>query len=228
MGLVELEITEALGAQLPAFLTAEQRRVMEIVNEGRNCFFSGSAGSGKSTVLGSIVASLNREHGQDCVAVAAPSGIAACNIRGGENQFSAGGCAPIVFGSRHSHCGFAAVTVASFVGAGILSTEECKAPTGTLSKIRRNKKKVAQWKRLRALVIDEMYASTALRTIIHHSRVHTPVNSALASSMLDGRFFNAMEWCARRLRDNEAPFGGVQVSPRGAENLPRAHQLSPP
>jgi hypothetical protein len=89
-------------------------------------FFSGSAGSGKSTVLGSIVASLNREHGQDCVAVAAPSGIAACNIRGGENQFSAGGCTPIVFGSRHSHCGFAAVTVASFVGAGILSTEECK------------------------------------------------------------------------------------------------------
>ena len=69
-------------------LSAEQRRVLRLVEAGRNVFFTGSAGTGKSFLLERVVAMLRAKHGSDRVAVAAPSGVAAANI-GGQTLCSA-------------------------------------------------------------------------------------------------------------------------------------------
>ncbi len=69
-------------------LSPEQRRVLRLVEEGRNVFFTGSAGTGKSFLLERVVAMLRAKHGVDRVAVAAPSGVAAANV-GGQTLCSA-------------------------------------------------------------------------------------------------------------------------------------------
>lgn len=60
-----------------------QRRIVDVVLDKReNVFFSGSAGSGKSTVLKFLISELIERHGKDKVGVTAPTGLAACNING--------------------------------------------------------------------------------------------------------------------------------------------------
>ncbi|KAM0721653.1 hypothetical protein Q7P37_002578 [Cladosporium fusiforme] len=61
-------------------LCAEQLEVLRLVAIGRNIFFTGAAGTGKSTLLKSIVRLLQQAEKQ--VQVVAPSGIAALLLRG--------------------------------------------------------------------------------------------------------------------------------------------------
>lgn len=49
---------------------------------GRNVFFTGSAGTGKSFLLKRLVQRLKAEHDSECVFVTASTGIAACAIDG--------------------------------------------------------------------------------------------------------------------------------------------------
>lgn len=55
---------------------------MDAALRGRNVFFTGSAGTGKSFLLKRLVQRLKAEHGPDCVFVTASTGIAACAIDG--------------------------------------------------------------------------------------------------------------------------------------------------
>ncbi|KAJ1032924.1 hypothetical protein NDA16_000203 [Ustilago loliicola] len=111
------------------FLSQEQRKVLQmVVDEGKNVFFTGSAGTGKSVLLREIIKDLRRKHTKrpDSVAVTASTGIAACNIGG--------------------------VTIHSFAGIGL-----GKEPTAQLvSKIRKNRKAAARWARTQVLIIDEV------------------------------------------------------------------------
>ncbi|KAA8567812.1 hypothetical protein EYC84_008267 [Monilinia fructicola] len=77
----------------PIQLTDEQTRVKElVVDQGRSVFFTGSAGTGKSVLMRSIIAALKKKYVResDRVAVTASTGLAACNI-GGVTLHSFGG-----------------------------------------------------------------------------------------------------------------------------------------
>ncbi|TKY85837.1 hypothetical protein EX895_005378 [Sporisorium graminicola] len=111
------------------FLSQEQRKVLQmVVEEGKNVFFTGSAGTGKSVLLREIIRELRRKHAKrpESVAVTASTGIAACNIGG--------------------------VTIHSFAGIGL-----GKEPvTQLMSKIRKQRKSTARWQRTQVLIVDEV------------------------------------------------------------------------
>lgn len=64
-------------------LSGEQKAVMHLVlNDRKNIFFTGAAGTGKSVLLRSIIKELRRKYGYRAIGVTALTGIAACNIGG--------------------------------------------------------------------------------------------------------------------------------------------------
>ncbi|ROW16673.1 hypothetical protein VPNG_01514 [Cytospora leucostoma] len=66
-------------------LSDEQHRVLRMVlDEGRNIFFTGSAGTGKSLLLREIIKALKQKYAKtpDCLAICASTGMAAQNIGG--------------------------------------------------------------------------------------------------------------------------------------------------
>jgi ATP-dependent DNA helicase PIF1 len=110
-------------------LSEEQRRVLDLVtNQQKSVFFTGSAGTGKSVLMRSIIGELRKKHIRepDRVAVTASTGLAACNIGG--------------------------VTLHSFGGIG-LGKED--VPT-LVKKIKRNAKAKNRWIRTKVLIIDEI------------------------------------------------------------------------
>ncbi|KAI6037874.1 hypothetical protein EDC04DRAFT_2570648 [Pisolithus marmoratus] len=68
-----------------AELSHEQNKVLQmVVEERKNVFFTGSAGTGKSLLLRAIITRLRKKHSErpDYVAVTASTGMAASNIGG--------------------------------------------------------------------------------------------------------------------------------------------------
>lgn len=61
-------------------LNSEQAQVLSLVAQGRNCFFTGAAGTGKSRVVEAIVSYLKRIELE--AKVVAPTGMAALNVYG--------------------------------------------------------------------------------------------------------------------------------------------------
>ena len=111
------------------FLSDEQKKVLELVVEAnKSCFFTGSAGTGKSVLMREIISALRKKHKReaDRVAVTASTGLAACNIGG--------------------------VTLHSFAGIGL-----GKEPAEELIKrVKRNQKAKSRWMRTKVLIIDEI------------------------------------------------------------------------
>lgn len=71
----------------PMKLTPEQSQVLGMVKDGKNVFFTGSAGCGKSVLLRAIIDHLHltsnrRGWGMNSIAVTSSTGIAAINING--------------------------------------------------------------------------------------------------------------------------------------------------
>lgn len=113
----------------PISLSDEQKRVQDLVcNQKKSVFFTGSAGTGKSVLMRSIIAELRKQYirDPDRVAVTASTGLAACNIGG--------------------------VTLHSFGGIG-LGKED--VPT-LVKKIKRNAKAKNRWIKTKVLIIDEI------------------------------------------------------------------------
>ena len=116
-------------ATAKVFLSPEQQRILDaVVTQGRNVFFTGSAGAGKSHLLRQIIQDLRRkfQSKSDAVAVTASTGIAACNIGG--------------------------ITLHSFGGVGLAK----ESPERLLTYIRRNRGAVTRWMRTQVLIIDEV------------------------------------------------------------------------
>ena len=117
------------------FLSTEQQRVLEaVVKQGKNVFFTGSAGTGKSVLLRSNIAELKEKYRNkpDAVAVTASTGIAACNVGG--------------------------ITLHSFGGVGLAK----ESPERLLSYVRRNRKATTRWMRTAVLIIDESTSRAGL------------------------------------------------------------------
>ncbi|KAG7806493.1 hypothetical protein KL921_004890 [Ogataea angusta] len=107
-------------------LSEEQNQVIELARQGHNLFYTGSAGTGKSLLLRSLIKSLKKQHPLGSVGVTASTGLAACNI-GGQ-------------------------TLHSFTGIGLGDAPADKL----VKKIKRNPKMKERWRDLEVLVIDEV------------------------------------------------------------------------
>lgn len=140
----------------PIILSSEQEYVLNLARKGKSLFYTGSAGTGKSVLLKSIIKVLREQNEKGKVAVTASTGLAACNIGG--------------------------ITLHSFAGVGL--------GEGTvdilLKKLRRNKKALNRWGRVKVLVIDEI-------------------------SMIDGVFLDKLNQIAKKVRRSKQPFGGIQL-----------------
>lgn len=113
----------------PVTLSEEQKRVRDlVVDQQKSVFFTGSAGTGKSVLMRSIIEHLRRKYVKepDRIAVTASTGLAACNIGG--------------------------VTLHSFGGIG-LGKEDIPS---LVKKIKRNQKAKNRWIRTKILIIDEI------------------------------------------------------------------------
>jgi ATP-dependent DNA helicase PIF1 len=110
-------------------LSNEQKAILSaVVDKGKSVFFTGSAGTGKSVLMRSIIKKLRDRYIKepDRLAVTASTGLAAVNIDGS--------------------------TLHSFAGIGL-----GKEPaTELLRKIKRNGKTRLRWTRTKVLIIDEV------------------------------------------------------------------------
>ncbi len=137
-------------------LNAGQRDAHTGVLAGDNVFITGAAGTGKSFLLRCMIDTLEARLGSSGVAVTAPTGIAASHING--------------------------QTLHSWAGIGLGKGNASKL----LEKVMGNASACERWRRVRALVVDEI-------------------------SMLDGQLFTSLEYIARAVRGSSRPFGGVQL-----------------
>jgi len=140
-----------LRAEPAAIMTQEQRYVLDCVKSGKNVFFTGGAGTGKSFLIQKIIGVLPPEH----TFITASTGVAAFQIGGT---------------TLHSFAG---------IGAGTAVISKCVelAKRTTVAK---------QWKKCKHLIIDEV-------------------------SMVDGNYFKRLEHVARQVKNNDKPFGGIQL-----------------
>ncbi|RMZ90363.1 hypothetical protein DV736_g2396, partial [Chaetothyriales sp. CBS 134916] len=113
----------------PMELSKEQKAVIQAVCEhGKSIFFTGSAGTGKSVLMRSIITKFKQKYRRetDRLAITASTGLAACVIEG--------------------------QTLHSWAGIGL-----GKEPVPELvKKIKRNAKTKARWLRTKVLVVDEV------------------------------------------------------------------------
>ncbi|KAG1716790.1 hypothetical protein ID866_388, partial [Astraeus odoratus] len=63
-------------------LSEEQKKVLDLVRERKNVFFTGAAGTGKSVLLKEVINVLKVMYGPERVAITAPTGVAGLNIGG--------------------------------------------------------------------------------------------------------------------------------------------------
>ena len=107
-------------------MNAEQKAVVSAILDGRNVFFHGAAGTGKSFVLQTAVALLRGDPSRGAVAITAPTGIAAVGVGG--------------------------VTVHKFIGAGLCAGH----PAKVAQHVARSKAATARWMETSTLIIDEV------------------------------------------------------------------------
>jgi ATP-dependent exoDNAse (exonuclease V) alpha subunit len=108
-------------------LSEEQQRVMQLILEKKNVFFTGNAGTGKSHLLRRAVKELTRRQSRaGKVMVAAPTGMAAWNVGG--------------------------MTLHSFAGIRPGKGESKEAMLAQIT----SKKSLSRWKQVETLFIDEV------------------------------------------------------------------------
>ena len=108
-------------------LTEEQNEVVQLaVEKGLNLFYTGSAGTGKSVVLKTLIKKMKRKHGDDAVAICASTGLASCNIGG--------------------------ITIHKFSGFGIGD----KNADQLFSFVAKRPQAVKKWKKTKVLIVDEV------------------------------------------------------------------------
>ncbi|KAK7305034.1 hypothetical protein VNO77_42933 [Canavalia gladiata] len=140
----------------------EQKHVLSAISEGKSVFITGSAGTGKTLLLEETIKFLNRLHTPSGVYVTASTGIAACALKG--------------------------QTLHSFAGIGIVGGDnDDDDPQNLLERVLSNKGACKRWRKVQALVIDEI-------------------------SMVSAKLFDNLDYVARRVKGvNEKTWGGIQL-----------------
>ena len=189
--------TSASTSNLLVQLTDEQQHILKAIREHKkNVFLTGSGGSGKSFLLNVIRKCLPSE---TCF-VTASTGVAASLI-GGTTLHSFAGLA--VDNDNNSNNTNTKLSKAfsdtnllrpagednNNSGGGGEESEKAAAADRRrrlLTKILNAKDKLANWRKCKQLVIDEI-------------------------SMVDGDTFDELEFIARSIKNNDQPFGGIQL-----------------
>ena len=139
-----------------ASLSLEQKWACKKIQEGNNMFITGPGGTGKTKLIRALVGYM--KHTDLNYQVCALTGCAALLLQ----------------------CG--AKTIHSWSGIRL-----AKGPTDIiLNRIIKNRKLVAQWKKVDVLIVDEI-------------------------SMMSVKIFDLLDEIGRRLRRNPKPFGGIQL-----------------
>lgn len=107
-------------------MSDEQQAVLNLIASGKNVFFTGSAGTGKSFLLASVVEQSKRMYGAESVYVTASTGIAAVAIGG--------------------------TTIHSYAGIG-LGKESAKE---LAEKVTGSQRSSNRWRLTRVLIVDEV------------------------------------------------------------------------
>lgn len=158
--------------------------VMDLVMAGKNVFFTGSAGTGKSFLLKRLVTALRDKHDTTSVFVTASTGIAACAIDGVTVHRFVSFPFALFICCFVSRC-WVAINVGflcSFGGVG-LAKESAEV---LADKVMKSRNARLRWLEAKVLIIDEI-------------------------SMIDGVLFDKLEVIARTVRRSSKPFGGIQV-----------------
>ncbi|CUM64468.1 uncharacterized protein PRCAT00002072001 [Priceomyces carsonii] len=110
----------------PIILSKEQENILQLVLKGVSLFYTGSAGTGKSILLRTIIKTLRDRNKPGQIAVTASTGLAACNIGG--------------------------TTLHGFAGVGL----GVGSASMLLKRVKRNKKALQRWNEVKVLIIDEV------------------------------------------------------------------------
>ncbi|KAK1229817.1 hypothetical protein PQX77_007120, partial [Marasmius sp. AFHP31] len=109
-------------------LSPEQAKVLELVKQGKNVFYTGSAGTGKSVLLREIIQWFNQSG--KTLAITASTGIAATNIGG--------------------------TTIHSWAGIGLGQDPAHKMAVKFFANAERFRGVLSRWHKVHALIIDEI------------------------------------------------------------------------
>jgi ATP-dependent DNA helicase PIF1 len=151
------------------------------------------SGTGKSVLLSMIIAELSRKYrtSPDQLAITASTGILLPSVIGFVRNSSNKGIAAINIGGSTLH------TWAGIARQDLSQTELAK-------RIRSRRDVLQRWIAAKTLIIDEGQ---------YISRFSFYFGSFIPLvSMLDGQLFDKLEALAKLLRNNQKPFGGIQVT----------------
>lgn len=162
-------------------LNSEQKVAAKLILSGNNVFLTGNAGTGKSFVLKYIIQEFSKLHGSEKIAVTAPTGIAAINICGQTIHSFAG----IKLGIIPFYFISIIISLSFFFFFFPLIANNIN-PISLYSKVKKDASAVERWKNCKVLIIDEI-------------------------SMLNIELFEALDFIARTIRENDSPFGGIQI-----------------
>lgn len=196
----EVESSRAPDAKIN--LSAEQIQVLDKVKAGKNVFFTGSAGTGKSVLLREIIKYCGGP--SPMLAVTASTGIASVNIGGS--------------------------TIHSWAGIG-LGKESAEKLVGKLLGLDRRQRQLEEEMKRSGLAMSNQTEDERIQTLVEQDRQEAGLLTARSQdvprvverwrkvrtlivdeiSMMDGILFDKLEFIARVLRGNGKPFGGIQL-----------------
>ena len=203
-------------------LNAMQLRAVQLARQGASFFLTGGAGTGKSFTLDFVVRALQRMHGAQNVFVAASTGIAACHIGGTTLHSFAGvglaqaselppspsGCSPMCPGCNPVRPGCNPMCLGCnpmCLGCTPCASQEPACELA--SRVQNNRVASGRWRACRALVVDEV----SMLDSDFFDKVGPDLSPHANPSPSPSPSPNQVEEIARRMRDSEEPFGGVQL-----------------
>jgi len=169
-------------------LSPDQRAVLELVKSGRSIFFTGSAGTGKSVLLRAIIEYFNYRYRDDiwddCLPAKPNKLRLAVTAATGIASVNIDGC------TLHSWAGIAlGKEDPRRLAKKFLSHHRWVKKNEYMSHKPRSERTVTvvdRWRAVKTLIVDEI-------------------------SMIDGILFDKLEYIARFIRENNKPFGGIQL-----------------
>jgi ATP-dependent DNA helicase PIF1 len=178
-------------------LNPEQQEAFELVKAGKSICLTGKAGSGKSTIINHIIKNLSKDESIEDpenrrkISVTAMTGIAGTYINGVTLHSWAG--IPVrqmskaqILKTLLSSTDNASVTATKAKDSSTSETSSKKSNDKEEDLLSENEQVVKRWRETDLLIVDEV-------------------------SMMSAEVFNKLDYLGRNIRDNDVPFGGLQL-----------------